>query len=173
MTIKDYQYLNKLDTGSTTYEYDICKYFNIDTTKSLEEVKLIINKINNIEEYKLEDYITFNNRRWYIEKDILDSTFEQWIRLETIISVGDNLKNLHKLLAIYLRPTKRNWYGKLIIEPFNMDTQDDLANELLDLDISKAQSIILFFYQLVPQFFNHMKIVFLNRLNKMSQEMVE
>jgi hypothetical protein len=165
MKLKDYQAINLIPTGAT-YEFDLAKYFKIDTNKSIYKVRDEIKEKITVPDWKFSEEIDFNGKKWKVENDLLSSTFEQWIRLETLIAEDDNIKNLHKLLAIYLRPVIKNkWYKKPAIEPFILDKQDDYAEELLELPVEIASSLVLFFYQNVPKYLNAIKIHYLNEMN--------
>jgi hypothetical protein len=165
MRVKDYQYINTLNSGSTTYEYDVAKYFGVDTTKDIESVrKELVKFIEYDKDYKSgSTYTMFKGKKWMIEDDILSGTFEQWTRLETILSEEDNVKNLHKLLAIYFRPMRKKGFFKYKIETFSLEKQDGISEELLDLPIEVANSIMVFFYQFVPKLMKNIGIQFLNQ----------
>lgn len=165
MTIRDYQLIKTLDTGSTTYEYDLATYFKIDTTKDNEYVVNELNKVLKIDDYEIKEGFYLNGKEYIIQKDLLDNSYDQWVRMELILSKNDNLDNIHKLISIYCRPTVRNWYGKKIIEPFILLKQDDIAEGLLDLDISIADALLVFFYQSVPTFMNNITVHYLNLMN--------
>lgn len=166
MLIRDYQYISSLNTGSTTYEYELAKYFNIDTTKTIEDVRKELVKCLETKEYKLGKTIYFNKKEWLVEQDILDSTFEQWVLLETILSEDNNINNLHKLIALYLRPViRKGIFKKKVIEPFNMNNHDKISIELLDLPIEIANALIVFFWNLVPEYMNNIKTHYLNLSN--------
>lgn len=167
MLVKDYQYIQNIPTG-ITYELELAKYFKIDITKSVDDVSKEITEMIALKEYKLpEKYITFNNKLWCYEKDILESSFEQWIRLETLTAENDNIKNFHKLLAIYFRPVSiSKIFKRKNIEDFNLDKQEAIANELLDLPLEIANALIVFFWSLVPEFMLNMQIHYLNQMNQ-------
>ena len=166
MTLKQYQEINLIPTG-TTYEFELAKYFNIDTNEGIEDVRRKLKKELEIKEYKLGETFTFNGKAWYIEKELMDATFEQWTTLELLVAEGDNLKNLHKILAIYCRPMEQ---GKFLrrkrISKFRLDKHEELAQELLHLPIDITQTLVLFFYQSVIQSLNYIKIAFLNQMNQ-------
>ena len=167
MKLKDFQAINLIQTGAT-YESDLAKYFAIPTDQALEKVREKLKEKLEIPEWKFSEEFDFNGKRWRIENDLLESTFEQWVRLETLISEDDNMKNLHKLLAIYLRPViKQKLFKKARIEPFNLDKQDEYAFEILELPIEIANSLLLFFYQNVPRYLNYIKIHYLNQTNNL------
>ena len=162
MNIKQYQEICKLDPTGLTFDYSTAKILNIDTDKPMHT---IVNKIQNALNIKKKDLkykYWFNGRYWKVDKDILESTFDQWTRLELLISEEDNLSNFHKLLAIYFRPC--NIFGK--IEPFDLNKQDKIAEELLELPMEIANEMILFFYLNVIECMNYIKIAYLNKKNQ-------
>lgn len=162
MNIRQWQQINLIPTGNT-YEYEMSKLFNLDINRSIEDVRKDINKIIEIKEYKLKNKVIFHNKTWKWETDLIESTFEQWIRLDQLLAEEDNIKNLHKLLAIYFRPC---WKGK--IHKYNLNEQDKVSEELLDLDVNIATALMVFFYHLVALSMNFIKIPFLKQ--KMKEE---
>jgi hypothetical protein len=155
----------KIDSGSTNYEEQLVDYFKLDRTKkwseSLEELEKLIT-ITPVEIKKSK--IKINNKIYKIEKDLLDSSFEQFVRLDNLIAENDNVNNLHKLLAIYLRPVK--WFQ---IEKYNLKTQDIIAEELLQMDMNIAQGLLLFFSQYANKYMDNINISYLNRMRKVTK----
>ena len=167
MVIRQYQQINLINTGSTTYELEVAKVLNIKTDRSEADVRADIKRELLIPDYKIGKYIYFNKKEWLIEKDLLDSTFEQWIQLEILINKQDNINNLHRLLAIYLRPIRKSKILKRKeIEPYNLEKQEAIANELLDLPLEIAKTLMIFFYQFVVESLNNMKITYLNKMTE-------
>lgn len=165
MKIRDWQYIATLETGAT-YETKIIDYFKIDTSQTAEEIQEEITLcLSYNEDYQLKRYFNLHGKVWVFERELLDCTFEQWIRLETLTSEEKNLENLHRILAIYCRPTKRKLF-KRKIEPFDLEKQDKIAEELLDLPMEIANALVLFFWNLVPRYTNYIKIPFLTQLNQ-------
>lgn len=168
MNIEQYQHIMSFDTGSTTYEYEIAKYFGIDVNRNMDDVMDDLTKTLQMKDvgFKVDVPFRFNGKEWIVEKDILDATFEQWVRLETILSEQDNLKNLHKLLSIYFRPSVKKMFRKPKIEKFDLNKQDEYSEELLKLPIEIANELMVFFYSNVPMYINSMKIQYLNLINR-------
>ena len=160
MTIKDFKYISKLDSGSTTYETDLINYFKIDTDQTLEQVSEDLQKAMKIENKEIKRvHFFFKKKLWKICIPLSEETFDQWTRLESIISEENNAENLNRLLAIYLRPVK--WYGK--VKKFNLSNQEKIEEDLLDLDMDLAQSIMVFFSMVAYRYMMHIKIYFLNQ----------
>ena len=155
MKVRDFIYISSIPTG-ITYEQDLIKYFNINSNQSVEDVVKEINLRTKVRTIPVPKQFKLNGKKWFVDQDLMDGTFEQFIRLEQLLAQGNNLINLHKLLAIYCRPTKK----------FIMDDQDILAEELLELNMEIAQAIMFFFYQNALNSINYMKIAYLNQLNQ-------
>lgn len=175
MNIKDYQYIIKLNTGSTTYELDICKYFNISTDRSNELVYADMAKYMKIEPVEIKEKEIING--YMLERDILKCTYEQWKQLELILADDDNENNLHKLIAIYFRPAiriKKNIFSKerYEIEKFDLDKYELNSEKLLELDMNIASGLLVFFYQNVPRLLNNIKIHYLNNQNQMMNNLL-
>jgi hypothetical protein len=161
MLVKDFIYINTLDSGSTTFENELISYFKIDTDQTREKVSQDLDKIIKVEQKIIKrKYIWFKRKLWKICLPLQEETFDQWTRMETILAENNNNKNLHKLLAIYLRPVK--WYGKL--KKFDMRNQDKIENDLLDIDMSTAQSILVFFSIVALKSMNYIKVFYLNQM---------
>jgi len=168
MKLKHYQYLHTLDSGSTLYEEYLCTSLNINMNQSMEKVRDEIYKKMEIKAKEWTGkWIIVNGKIFGVEQDFLQSKYEQFVRLDQILAEGDNVKNLHRLLAIYVRPKKWLWkkfrYG---IEEYNLNKQDKIANELLDLDMNEANGLILFFYLNVKKCSRNINIYYLNQRKK-------
>lgn len=170
MKIKQYQEMYALDSGSTTYELDMCKILGIDINKNIKEVRNeVANKVKNIKK-------EFNNRiklngTWYMaDEDFLECTFEQFVELDRILAEEDNINNLHKLLAIYLRPMKFNVRKlKHTALHFDIKHQEYISNELKEhMEMDDANSYILFFYQNATRSLRYMSISYLNQMKMAS-----
>lgn len=161
MILKDFQYLNTLDSGSTTYEQNLITYFKIDTNQSITKVQSDLQKCLEIKPYEIKkNYIKLKGKRYFIEKNFLDCSYEQFSRLEMILSENKNVENIHKLLSIFIRPYKYFIFKS----KYNIKEQDDIYNALLELDMDMAQSILLFFYQNVLKSLNNINIHYLNQV---------
>ena len=166
MTIKQYQQINKMDSGSTMFEAELADIFQIEKDDTIENIRTKLNELMKVNEYKLKNKVYFNNKVWKWENDFLDQTFEQWIRLEQILAENDNIKNLHKLLAIYFRPC--NWFGKMV--KYKLSEQEEFSNELLELDMSIGTALMVFFWNVAIESMNYIRIHFLNQMNQNQKE---
>ena len=108
-----------------------------------------------------------NGKRYMIEGDITKSTYGQFIDLEGYLSDGSYLINhLNEVLAIYVRPQKRKWFFKKKIEKWDPDCKEQIAKELLQMDIGDAFGLNVFFYQNAESSIKNMKKVYLNKMTK-------
>lgn len=165
MNIRQYQYISTLNTGDTAkYEEEIIDYFKIDKTLTPEKVQVELEKKLEVKAKDIKkNYKFLLNKKWYkLENDFLESSYEQFVRLDILLAENKNINNLHKLLAIYCRPV--NWYGK--IKKYNLRDQDKIAEELLNLDMGIAQSIMVFFYLNAMKCLKYTKIHYLNEMKK-------
>lgn len=166
MKIRDYQALTLIPTGAT-YEAEVAKYFGIDLNQPYEGVQEDITAKLTVPDIKIGTNIFHKGKVWNVEKDFLNCTFEQWIRLETLLAEDKNTANLHKLLAIYCRPAHKRWYQKKYhINKYDLTLQDQLAEDLLDLDMAIAKEIIQGFFLLAIKSMSYIKIHYLNQLRK-------
>jgi len=161
MLVKDFKKISLLDTGSTTYELDLIKYFKIDTTKTIDEVGEQLKKCMEITPTtKFKKYYWFNKKLWKVCFPFTDESFDQWARLETILAENNNLQNINRLLALYFRPVK--WYGK--VKKFDLNTQEPIEEDLLDLDMNIANGLLLFFSIVAFKYMNNIRAHYLNLL---------
>lgn len=158
MTIRDYQFINSLDITGLTYEEDIINYFKIDKSLTIDEIKNKIKQITSIKDKKIKNYFFFKGKLWKVEKNMIELSYEQFKSLEILIAEGDNIKNLHKLLAIYVRPVFRK---------YNIKTQDKIYNQLLDLDMSVANGLATLFFSLVMKHTSYITISYLNQRKRL------
>lgn len=165
MKVKDFQYINSLDSGSTTYETDLIEYFHLDISKSYTNIQKELAEVLQAEPVtSLPDKIKLNGKWYGVEKDLLECEFEQYIQMDKIIAEDDNIKNLHRLLAIFVRPLNRNWIGKLNkLEKYDIKKQDYISNDLLELDINIGLGYMVFFYHLAMNYMKHINISYLNQ----------
>jgi hypothetical protein len=134
MKIFQYQYVCSLDSGSTTFDSDLINYFKINVRKTIEKVRLDVQKKIELHGFDIKrKWFFFNWKLWKLNLPIHEQTFDQWTRMEIVINEGDNTKNLHRLLSIYLRP----WNKK-----FNLKNQDKIETELLNFDMFKCNQIM-------------------------------
>ena len=164
MTIKDFQYINSIPTGST-YLLEVSKYFGLDTNLPPDVLEEMINNLMIIKEIPLKKYIKVKGKKYTYEKDLKKVGFNQFIILESLIAEEDNVKNLNFLIALFCRPVKRKWF-RLIISPFDeLDYELD-CNNLLEMNMEDAQALILFFYHYVEGCSQNMKIHCLNLMKE-------
>lgn len=161
MNIKLYQKIAGVDTGSTTYDEQIADILEVDKSKPIQQVKAVIeNKLHIVyKDLTKNTKIVVNGRRYKYEKDLLEVSLEQFSRLESILAEQDNINNLHRLLAIYVRPV--NMFNK--IRPFDVNTQDKIADELLNMNMSDAQALMIFFFNNALLSMKNMSIYYLNQ----------
>jgi hypothetical protein len=162
MTIKQYQDLMLLDSGSTTYEYEVVKCMNLKMNLKIEDIQELLKRELEIKEYIIKNNrFYFNKKLWSIDKDFLDGSFEQFIRVEQLVAEENNIQNLHTLFAIYCRPMKY----KFIKQKFDSKMLEDIEKELLELPMDIAQAVLLFFYHVVQEYMRYITIPFLNKMN--------
>ncbi len=163
MTIRDYQ----LITNTGTTEEQIITHFKIDKSKSIDYVQNKLKEFVTIDtKVYVKRYIRLNGKLYKIEKNLQKLSYEQFSRLEMILAENNNVENLHKLLAIYIRPV--NIFFR--IRKYDMQEQEKIANELLNLDMSIAQSIINFFFLYGMNYMKNINISYLNLMKKMMKE---
>ena len=160
MKIFEYQYIHSLDSGATDYEFKIIEYLKIDQSQSWDKVKKDIEDHLKINPREIRHkYLKIGRRIFKIQKEFLQSSFEQFVRLDMLLAEEDNVKNLHKLLAIYVRP---------LFSKFNLKTQDKIENYLLNLDMSIAQGLIVFFSLNATKSLRNINISYLNQMKETS-----
>lgn len=171
MKIRDFIFLNGQDSGSTSYMMDVCRYFNIDTTKTVEGMTkdlMKIIKINDKINIEKKGFFIFKGRKWIYDNDFLKYSGEQWERFESFLGPGKE-KHINKLLAVYTRPC--NIFGKP--EKFDMRTQDKIENDLLDLDYELGIKLNVFFCQDINIFIHYIKIPYINEMNRMKNSYIK
>ena len=171
MTVKDFQFINTLNTGDTMFIYKVSDYFHLPTDVDIETMNEII---TNLIKYTITndiktDKIIINKKKYGLEKDLLNCTFSQYMRLDALLNENNNIANLHHLLAIYIRPIKRKWFKKSI-ELYDVNKQEEIAEDILTMEIGDALSKLLFFYQKGLRYLNNGNISYLNQLKKMKKQ---
>ena len=165
MTIKQYQEISILETGAT-FDENVCRILNIKLDQTIFKIKEEIAnafKITNTKEKKKQKL----NGKWYIaEDDLLECTYEQFVELDRIMAEDDNVKNLHRLLAIYFRPRTFSMKKfKFVPEKFDMNKQETISNYIRDyMDIGDANSLIFFFYLSATKCSKYINISYLNQM---------
>lgn len=167
MKVSDFKYISSLDSGSTTYETDLIKYFKISTDQTIEKVGEDLKKVMDIVPIeKVKGYYWFKKKLWKLCIPLQDETFDQWARMETILAEENNVQNINRLLAIYFRPVR--WYGK--VRKFSLKTQEKIEEDLLDLDMNIANGMMLFFSIVGFKYMNNIKVFYLNQLKTNQME---
>lgn len=159
MKTSEYLQIINLDSG-TTSEFELGNIFNLNLSdyKTLEDFtndiksKQIIN-----EEYKLPDNGTFivNGKKWIYDKDILNTSPEQWAKLHEVLARIDELID-PELLAIYIRHKG---------EIFDIRKLDVITNEVYEFPAEIFIALNNFFFQKGIEYINYMKIYYLNQIN--------
>ena len=116
--------------------------------------------------------VDFNNKKWILQTDIHNNTPAQWGRLNELLSLKDNASNIHKLIALFFRPCKKSFIKYKILD-FDLNTQDDLSNELLNLDISIAYGILLKINTLILELTQLNNVKYINQLNREYNELLD
>lgn len=163
MKIRDFIFLNGQDSGSTSYMMDVCRYFKLDTSKTIEQLTKELVKIVTIKDtinVEKKKSFYFHGKKWKYDNDFLKYSGEQWERFESFIGEGKE-KNINKLLAVYCRPC--DIFGKP--KKYDLQTQEDIENELLDLDYELGVKLNVFFCQDINIFIHYIKIPFINQMN--------
>ena len=162
MLIRNYQAIDRLDSGSTTYFLDIAKILQIDLSCTPAEIQEELGERVKYKSITLEERFSFKDKWYWIEKDLTKLQYIQFVLLEQYID-DDVVQNLHNIIALFCRPEIKSWFRRKV-EPFNQDTHEALANEFLDLDMSVANALIVFFWELGNHSLRHMRIQFLNKM---------
>lgn len=170
MKLREYIELNKLDKTDKDYNIKVLEYFGIDYSvlKPLE----VIEKVKEISKIDIrditEDRLKIDGKWFYIEKDITQSTFTQFITLDSYLSSQENFINsLNEILSIYVRPREwNNMKFKWEIEKFDMSKKKINDELLLEMDIDTAFSLNVFFYQNAADSIKNMKTHYLNEMMK-------
>lgn len=170
INVEQYQALFMIPSGTTGNDYTerVLDIFNIDGSKyTIVEINKIINdiKIPKPEELK-KMKVTIDNKKFTIVNDIMKSSFNEWIQYEAIVGSSPDdetiIKNLHKILAIFVRPTVRKWFRNRIqpLEETDIDVNEKM---MLKMSIDTALSINVFFYLREMNFMENIKKSYLNK----------
>lgn len=154
MNIKTYQEIQLLDATKSDYVSDVGTKLNIDSSLPYKEAYDEIIRLLDVKPKEIiQKKYLIGNKIYFYEKDLLSCSFEQFSRLDMLLSLDKNTENMHKLLAIYFRPAN---LFKNKISKFNLDNQDEISEHIQNnMDIEDAASLILFFYQLVSKYMNY------------------
>lgn len=163
MNILTYQKLVDIETGKT-YENDVIELLKLDKNKSYNVLSdEIVNIFSKIEPAKLKKSYKINGKRYKYDKELLESSWEQLCQLEMMLAEDDNNHNIHKLLAIYLRPV--DFLGR--IAPFDMKSQEGIATEIQNhMKIEDATALLLFFCQVVMKYMKTINIRYLKLMRE-------
>jgi len=177
MNVKQYQEIYGISSGTTGIEYTkaVMKIMNIDGNKfTINEVKEKIDNIKIPETSELKKFkVKIGGKNYSIVKNIMKASFNEWIQFGSIVgsstSEEDMVKNLHKILAIFVRPTQRRRFFWDKITPLSDVDLDDNEEQMLKLNIEDALSINVFFYQSEMNFIRNIKRYYLNHRTKLAQ----
>lgn len=170
MKIYQYQQINNLDKDDPMWDYEVCKILKIDTNKPITDVRRdIVKEMDRVGKSKdIKNMMKIGNRLWISEVDFLDASFEQFVELDRLLAEEDNINNLHKLLSIYFRPAVFSIKKlKYVPKKFSLEEQEKLYTILKnEMEIDDAQSLMLFFYQLIIKHMRYINIYYLNEMKK-------
>lgn len=172
VTLNQYQQIYSIPSGATEREYtnELLKIFNISDIKSVKSIKNTIDDIT-IPEVKELDKFTFkiNGRKYGVVKDIMKDSYNAWMQYEAIVNTSptedDIIKNLHKILAIYIR--EKNIWGK--VKSISKIDIEQGEKDMLDMPIDKALAANVFFYLNIMDFIKSTKMYYLNQRIRKSQ----
>jgi hypothetical protein len=175
INVEQYQALYTIPSGTTGNDYTtkVLDIFNIDGSKyTIKEINEVVNGIKIPSIKKLDKFnITIVNSKFTIVNNIMKSTFNEFIQYEALVGSSPDeatiIKNLHKVLAIFVRPTIGSLFWKRI-KP--LDKTDIIENEkmMLKMNIEDAIAINVFFYQRELTFIQNTKKHYLNQRSLMS-----
>lgn len=177
MNVEQYQKVYAIPSGLTASQYtkEVVKIFNIDGNKfTTKEIKEKIDSIRIPEPKGLKSFkITIDGKDFSIVKDIMKSSFNEWIQYESVVGASpteyDIVRNLHKILAIFVRPTKRKWLFWKSITPLAETDIDENEKYIKKMDIEDALNINVFFYLREMNFITDTKRYYLNHRTKLAQ----
>lgn len=178
MNIKDYIALNQIQTGDTkTYNSEVLDYFNVDTTDmTFLEVNEKVQELTKLSANDIKSNKLKVNGKWFmIEKDITKSKFGQFLELDSYLTDSNYLINhLNELLAIYVRPRKWDWLRfRWKIEKWDTERKEEISNDLLEMNISDAFGLNVFFYQSADNSIKNMKTHYLNQMMEKLNQMMK
>lgn len=139
-------------------EFELGKIFNLDIRvfSDLDLFRKEIERRVKIEEYILPEdgQIKFHDKFWYLDQNIAETTIEQWAIMSEELSQGIEINT--RLVAIYFRP---------VGEKFNAERLNDIAEELLDMNISMFISLNKLFFYLGTKLLRNTTHLYLNQIN--------
>lgn len=166
MTLREYQMYSRIDSGATNYEELVIEHFKLDKNQKISEIKEQLRDILTIKPIEIKEknkIIKINGKRFVIEKDLLDCTYEQFARMDSLMQEPNHIDVLHKLIAIYCRPFN---FKRFNIEKWDINKQDEIAEQFLDVDMNTIHGLIFFFYQCAIKCMLNMNIYYLNQMKK-------
>jgi hypothetical protein len=169
INIEQYQALYLIPTGITSEEYTktVLDIFKIDgETHTVREITKILNSIKVPTSKQLKKFrIKIDGVTYGIVNDIMKATYNEWIQYDSIVGSSPDeatiIKNLHKILAIYVRPIERKLFKKKMV-PLDKLEIDINEKAMLKMRIEDALSVNVFFYLREQNFIQRTKMHYLN-----------
>jgi len=153
ITLKQFQELKSLDSGSTTYELDVCKVFNLSPNITRQE---LITYVGNILDYDIkQDELLkqdFKIERLKFHLNGPPFSVDQISRWNYFQALPDPLIVLNEILSVFV--TCKN--KKL--------SPEEISEQLLSLSYKDAMKLYLFFYQLLVKYLTNINISYLNKI---------
>lgn len=162
MTVNEYIQYNIIGSGIT--EFDLGTIFGIDPKvySNISDFKDAIEqrtKINEAYELPSDGRIKYNGKWWYWDTDISKTTTEQWCVMNETLASGVDISP--RFIAIYFRPEG---------ETFNAERVNDIADELLNMDVNIFLALNKVFFYLGMKLLVNLKIFLLNQQRKINQK---
>jgi len=163
--------------------------YSIDELESMSFYKLnklftnidFINK--EIKQIKIPDIIKLDNRLYVIDnngcqfeyininKEINKLTITEYINFNEL---ANDPKNIHRILSIFMRPIKykRNIFGKNEVINIEYNEEDFIDFIYNNINIVLANSLMVFFSQVLNRLINYIKISLDTEMKKMKIMMI-
>lgn len=109
--------------------------------------------------------ILINNTRYGLDFSFSEHTYEQNRLLQAILNEKNNHKNIHKLLALYVRPA--NKFGK--VKKFKMEKHEQISKDLLQLNLEDFKWIMEIMLIMIKKILLNINIHILNEQKKLEQ----
>ena len=158
MTVREYKEYLLLEPDEMN-EFTIGKIFKLEPKdfKTIEEfVQEVENRLVTKEiELPKDGKIYFNNKWWYWDKDISETSVESWCQMSEILAMKEDVST--RLISIYFRP---------VGEKFNVKRLDDISEELLDMDVNLYIALNKVFFYQGMKLLNSSRVHYLNQLKK-------
>ena len=181
MSVDQYQQVYLLSTGLTSSQYTqaVIKIFKIDGEKyKIKEIREKVDSISIPEPKEIRKFkLSIDGTKFTIVNDLMKSSFNEWIQYESIVGVSPNeediIRNIHKILGIFVRPTKRKLFFWKKITPL-ADTDIEANQEVMKkMNIEDALNINVFFYLRELSFMTDIKKFYLNQRSRLAQVKVD